>query len=140
MKQHRGKQVLLDIWPFLPSIFDYGDGRAAWPHEKGKGAGPLLAYFLWEDESEDRFWVHTMEAALRHVRNAAIAEGCTDSTLPIYSNCSLSDTLSGSDQVPFVPVEDIYRQNLVWLSKVKSKYDPDDVMGRTGGFKIPPKT
>jgi hypothetical protein len=34
-------------------------------------------------------------------------------------------------------VEQIYRGNLSKLSALRAKYDPGNVMGRTGGFRIP---
>lgn len=126
MKEHKGKLVLLDVWPFLPSIFD-DSTPAAWPHSKGNAFGPLLAYFLWEGSSEDRYWVGVMQQALDNVRRVAEDEGCTDENAPVYLNNALD----------YTPVNDIYRTNLVDLSDLRATYDRDDVMGRTGGFKIP---
>lgn len=126
MKEHGGKLVLMDVWPFLPSIFD-NSSPSAWPHKKGDTFGPLLAYFLWESKSEDSYWLGKMTAALDHVHEVAIREGCTADYAPIYNNTSLEHTL----------VENIYRDELKELSALRMKYDPADVMGRTGGFKIP---
>ncbi|KAH9924785.1 uncharacterized protein B0H18DRAFT_1119801 [Fomitopsis serialis] len=127
LSDRRGKLVLIDVWPFLPSIFDNSPGGAAWPHKKGEPLGPLLAYFLWEKEEDDTFWVDKMKAALDNILKVALAEGCTTETAPYYSNTSLGGT----------PVADIYRDHLKELSKARAKYDPNDVMGQTGGFKIP---
>ncbi|KAJ6614360.1 hypothetical protein B0H10DRAFT_2436007 [Mycena sp. CBHHK59/15] len=126
MKEHKGKLVLMDVWPFLPSIFD-NSTPAAWPHKKGKAFGPLLAYFLWEGKAEDQFWLGRMQTALDSVREVAVREGCAAENAPTYSNNSLE----------YTPVEDIYRGELKGLSALRAKYDPTDVMGRAGGFKIP---
>lgn len=131
MKDHKGKLVVLDVWPFLPSIFDKST-PAAWPHEKGNAFGPLLAYFLWEGTGEDRkaddqFWLGRMQRALDEVYKVAVKEGCAAEGAPVYSNNSTE----------YTPVEHIYRGELPGLSNLRAKYDPTDVMGRTGGFKIP---
>lgn len=126
MMEHKGKLVLMDVWPFLPSIFDKST-PAAWPHQKGKAFGPLLAYFLWEEKSEDQFWLGRMQTALDNVHQVALKEGCTPENAPVYLNCALE----------YTPVEEIYRGELKGLSAIRAKYDPTDVMGRTGGFKIP---
>ncbi|KAF7982402.1 hypothetical protein HWV62_28503 [Athelia sp. TMB] len=126
MKKHKGKLVLMDVWPFLPSIFD-NSTPAAWAHKKGKPFGPLLAYFLWEDKAEDTFWLGRMQTALDNVRDVAIREGCFADNAPVYCNNALE----------YTAVEDIYRGGLKALSALRAKYDPTDVMGRTGGFKIP---
>ncbi|KZP11499.1 hypothetical protein FIBSPDRAFT_937503 [Athelia psychrophila] len=126
MKAHHGKMVVIDVWPFLDSIFN-NSTPAAWPHEQGRNVSPLLAYFLWEDRSEDNFWRGRMQTALNNIRAVAIAEGCFDANAPVYLNNSLEDTA----------IEDIYRGKLGALSALRWQYDRTDVMGRTGGFKIP---
>ena len=118
--------VIIDVWPFLPTIFDNSPPGAAWPHEPGKAFGPCLAYFLWEDAKDDKFWLSQMKNALKRIRSVARAEGCTTSSPPIYSNTSLEN----------VSPKRIWRGNLDQLRKVRKKYDPDDVMSRTGGFRI----
>jgi len=127
LKARNGKLVLIDVWPFLPTAFDKSPPGSAWPHEKGKVVGPLLAYFLWDYEEDDEFWVETMQAVLTNLRKVALKEKCTTEDVPVYSNCSLGGT----------PVELIYRSNLEHLRKLRQVYDPKDVMGQAGGFKIP---
>ncbi|KZP24004.1 FAD-binding domain-containing protein [Athelia psychrophila] len=126
MKAHKGKLVVMDVWPFLPSIFA-NSPPAAWPHKQDENFSPLLAYFLWEDKSEDDFWRGRMQTALDNVKKVAIAEHCFADNAPVYCNTSLEDT----------KVKDIYRDNLEALSALRLTYDPENVMGRTGGFKIP---
>ncbi|KAH9924779.1 uncharacterized protein B0H18DRAFT_1011165 [Fomitopsis serialis] len=127
LKAKNGQMVLIDIWPFLPSIFDNSPRGAAWPHKKGAAFGPLLAYFRWEKAEDDKFWLRKMKTALKNIEKVALEEGCTTGKLPYYSNTSLED----------VTARMIYRDNLKSLQKVRAKYDPDDVMGNTGGYKIP---
>ncbi|KAG2109759.1 hypothetical protein DEU56DRAFT_920282 [Suillus clintonianus] len=126
MKDNQGKTAVIDIWPFLPSMFDTSTS-AAWPHKKGRPNGPLLVCFQWEGESNDKYWIGLLMEILQSIRKVAEDEGCTNDKLPIYCNTSLADT----------PVEDIYKDHLSTLSKIRAKYDPDDMMRRTGGFRIP---
>lgn len=126
MKDNQGKSAVIDIWPFQPSMFDTSTS-AAWPHEKGQPNGPLLVCFQWEGESNDRYWIGLMMQILQSIQKVAEAEGCTNDKLPKYCNTSLADT----------PVKDIYKKHLSKLMTIRAKYDPDDMMGRTGGFRIP---
>ncbi|KAG1869490.1 hypothetical protein F4604DRAFT_1926884 [Suillus subluteus] len=126
MKDNQGKSAVIDIWPFLPSMFDTSTS-AAWPHNKGQPNGPLFVSFQWEGESNDKYWIGLMVQTLRSIRKMAEAEGCTNDNLPNYCNTSLADT----------PVKDIYKNHLSKLMTIRAKYDPDNLMGRTGGFRIP---
>ncbi|KAG2053674.1 FAD-binding domain-containing protein [Suillus hirtellus] len=126
LKEYEGKTAVIDIWPFLPSMFDTSTS-AAWPHEKGRPNGPLLACFQWEGESNDSFWIGMMKQILQSIQKVAEAEGCTNDKLPKYCNTSLADT----------PVQDIYKEHLPKLIAIRAKYDPNNMMGRTGGFRIP---
>lgn len=127
LKSRSGRLAVIDIWPFLPTAFDHSQPGSAWPHRKGKVFGPLLAYFLWDKEEDDVFWVNKMKQVLGNLHIVALKEGCNTEDAPVYSNCALSDT----------PVEHVYRSNLKRLIKVRRKYDPEDIMGLAGGFKIP---
>lgn len=131
LKAHSGRSCLIDVWPFLPSIFDNSPKGAAWPHEAGDVFGPCLASFRWMDATEDEFWLKTMQDALDGIYEVAKAEGVTRDDAPVYLNTSLETT----------PVDKIYRGNLEHLEAIRAKYDPDDVMSLTGGFNIslPPK-
>jgi FAD/FMN-containing dehydrogenase len=126
MKEYKGELVKIDVWPFLPTIFDKSL-PAAWPHEKGKAFGPVLAYYQWKDAKDDKYWVDEMKRALTEIRKVALEEGCTTRNAPVYGNTSLEDT----------PVKDIYRGNLKNLSAIRAMYDPNNVMGNAGGFRIP---
>ncbi|KAG2070250.1 FAD-binding domain-containing protein [Suillus decipiens] len=126
LKDNQGKSAVIDIWPFLPSMFD-ASTSAAWPHKKGQPNGPLLVCFQWEGENNDEYWIGLMMQILQSIQKVAEAEGCTNDNLPKYCNTSLANT----------PVEDIYKKHLSKLMQIRAKYDPDDMMGRTGGFRIP---
>jgi hypothetical protein len=127
MVKHGGKMIVIDIWPFLSSMFD-NSSEAAWPHKKGHPNGPLVVYFLWEGEENDKIWITQMANALDHIRRVALHEKCTTEGAAVYCNTTLWENTT---------VEDIYRANLGRLSKLRKQFDPKDVMGLTGGFRIP---
>ena len=129
MEKHSGRLVVIEVWPFHSSIFDLSQPDAAWPHKPGDPYSPLIASFRWERPADDEFWLKEMNRSLDAILAVAEKEGCARRDMPRYLNTSLET----------VPVEMIYggKDQLEKLGKVRARYDPDDVMGRTGGFKIP---
>ena len=126
MKNQSGNMVLIDIWPFLPTIFDQSN-PAAWPHKKGDPFFPCIAIFWWDNESDTNFWILEMKRALAAIHAVALQQGATRTNFPIYMNTTLDTT----------PVADIYRSNLKTLSSARAKYDPYKVMDLAAGFRIP---
>ncbi|KAG5638822.1 hypothetical protein H0H81_009795 [Sphagnurus paluster] len=131
MKKNGGIMVMIDVWPFRQGIFQKGT-RSAWPprldpNKKIKSFFPLLAYFQWESPSFDKFWLDKMKSALESIRKVALKTKASVRGIPTYSNTSLET----------VTAKEVYGKALPWLSEVKRKYDPKNVMGLTGGVKIP---
>ncbi|KAH9039783.1 hypothetical protein EDB85DRAFT_1887199 [Lactarius pseudohatsudake] len=127
MEQYNGKMVLTEIWPFLPTMFDQSV-PSAWPHKRGEPNGPLLVYFMWEGRDNDGVWIDQMKTALDRIHRIALEEECTTPSAPVYCNTTLEEVTTP---------EQIYRDNLDRLSALRISYDPDNVMERTGGFRIP---
>ncbi|KAI9441828.1 hypothetical protein H4582DRAFT_2055639 [Lactarius indigo] len=127
MQQFKGRMVMAEIWPFLPTMFDRSVD-SAWPHKRGKPNGPLVVYFMWEHAENDEVWISQMKTALDHIHRIALQERCATLSAPVYCNTALEDVTTP---------EQIYRGNLGRLSALRFSYDRDDVMGRTGGFRIP---
>jgi FAD/FMN-containing dehydrogenase len=100
---------------------------AGWPHLKGQPNGPLVINFKWEGEENDEFWLDKISTMTDTLRELAIAEGCSTNDTPFYLNLALET----------VTVYEIYRENLDKLTALRRKYDPSNVMNRTGGFRIP---
>lgn len=119
--------AVADIWPFLPTMFNTSVD-SAWPHWRGAPNGPLLVYFMWEGRENDKPWIDQMKTALHHIHQVALRENCTTPDAPVYCNTTLEEVTTP---------QQIYRHNLDALSALRTKYDPDDVMGKTGGFRIP---
>ena len=127
MGKYGGQMVVADIWPFLPTMLKKSVD-SAWPHDGTEPNGPLSVYFIWEGAENDGIWVGQMKTALRHIHEIALQEKCTTDDAPVYCNTTLEDVTSPKQ---------IYRHNLADLSALRTKYDPNNVMGRTGGFRIP---
>ena len=121
-----GKTIVMDIWPFVHEMFD-NSSPAAWPHKKGQPNGPLVACFLWDGKENDAFWIRQMNRALSAIEAKVYGVGAAPST-PIYTNTTLAERTG---------VSDVYRQKLDSLRETRKKYDPYDVMGQAGGFRIP---
>jgi hypothetical protein len=128
MSYKKGKIIKMEVWPFIKGMFD-NSRPAAWIHEPGNPNGPLIVQFQWEGKGNDEFWIRQMKTTLSAIHKVAVKEGCVtkDPPLPVYLNTALEDT----------PVKDIYQGNLDDLGKLRSIYDPHNVMGLTGGFRIP---
>jgi Berberine and berberine like len=56
----------------------------------------------------------------------AVANGQDIANAAVYGNYAIIHT----------PVDDIYKGNLPRLRSIKAVYDPDNVMGLTGGYKF----
>ena len=72
-------------------------------------------------------WLGLLRGTLHRIRTVALSLGLTTHHPAYYNNLSLET----------MPADKIYRKNMEWLSRVKKEYDPEDVMGRAGGHKIP---
>lgn len=106
-------------------MFKNSDHNTAWPHKDTNG--PLVAIFQWEGQENDEFWVDQMKRTLKALGNKAYGPGQKPNR-PVYINNTLAEVTT---------VEDVYRENLVPLGRFRAVVDPEDVMGQTGGFKIP---
>jgi len=126
MKKYSAKTVIVDVWPFLPEMFDKST-PAAWPHKKGQPNGPLLNLLQWEGQENDEFWLTRMNHALDAIQEKVYGKGVLP-TRPVYSNTSLAGRTSSKD---------VYRENLESLRTFRKSIDPYDVMSQAGGYKIP---
>lgn len=116
------------VEPFLPSLFARGSTRtAAYPPARARALLPLSLCRSWTDAAADaRLWAAMMQSA-DNVKAKAVSLGQDVRDAPLYGNYALFTT----------PVEDIFGQSLPRLRGVKGRYDPRDVMGLAGGWKVP---
>lgn len=101
---------------------------SAWPRPPNRQASfPLPIRCLWQGAQNDAFWLATLREITNDIHDFAVLQGCTPDDAPVYYNLALDDTVVG----------DIYRGNLPELQAIRQQHDPLNVMGRTGGFRIP---
>ena len=115
-----------DIEPFLPSLLSHNSSPSAYPPSRSKGLLPLNLYFSWSPASSDRAFHDAIRASAAAIKAKAIALGQDVANAFVYSNYALFST----------PLENIYGQNLPRLRSIKEQYDPRDVMGLAGGFRL----
>ncbi|KAJ2916389.1 hypothetical protein MD484_g4063, partial [Candolleomyces efflorescens] len=116
------------VEPFLPTIYSHNTTPSAYPFDRSRVYQLCNLAVSWNNSAEDKIF----EKGIKKVRDilyAGLAEdGQRDiATAPVYSNNALWDT----------SLKRIYGSNLPVLKTLKAKYDPFNVMGLAGGFKIP---
>lgn len=115
-----GVLISYDVEPFLPSAYTNAT-PSAYPHSRYQT--PLNLYFAWPIGLSDGIFTAAIKKSADKIRNAAIAEGQNLSGLLSYPNYALGDA----------PLESMYGENVPRLKQIKAKYDPTNLMGRTGG-------
>ena len=113
---------------FLPSQFQHGD-PGAWPPlgTLSPNLSPVAGQWSWTDSDADEWFINAVESSIANLARIAREEGLA-SELPRYSNYAITGT----------PITAIWGEsNIARLQKIKAVYDPDNVMGLAGGFKIP---
>ena len=89
---------------------------------------PFYIYYAWEDQLKDDQFISAIKASAATIAAAADAEGQAIGDAFLYGNYAVGDT----------PLTKIYGNNLSRLEGIKAKYDPNNVMGLAGGWKLQP--
>ena len=118
------------VEPFLPSHLSHANS-SAWPassvRKSGKAPSPLLVFFGWQNPANDKVFVAAVEESAKRLAVVAKNEGLLSNHPPaLYGNYVDSNT----------PLVQIYGDNLPELRALKTKIDPNNVMGLAGGFKF----
>ena len=120
--------VAIAIEAFLPSIFQQAAaGSSAYPPNRSNPFVPIGITFNWNNASDDKLIAEANTQAALQIARAAASEGQDVDTVPIYGN--YASPISWSAQR-------IFGASLPKLQTIKKKYDPDNVMGLTGGWKV----
>lgn len=120
-----GILISYDVEPFLPSILTHGSDTA-YPPSRAQRYLPLNLYFGWSLATSDDAFYDALVETQSNIYNAAVAEGQDIADAALYPNYALFGT----------PLEKLYGGNVGTLQALQAKYDPDDVMGLTGGWKF----
>jgi hypothetical protein len=137
LEKNNGTRASFEIWPFHKDAFDgVKQGDSGWPHEAGNVIFPLIGWFEWSGEANDKFWLTKISNALEELRNVALREKCTTKNMPVYLNIALEDDPVKGTSVKGTSVKDVYRDNYGWLKELRAVYDPDNVMRLAAGFVV----
>ncbi|OBZ76960.1 Bifunctional solanapyrone synthase [Grifola frondosa] len=122
-----GTFISYDVEPFLPSLFSHASSSsAAYPPTRSQGLLPLNIYYAWGLEAADDLMHASARQSAAQLTQVAVAEGQDVADAPLYGNYAIFDT----------PLSRIYGDNLATLQSLKAKYDPGNVMGLAGGWKL----
>jgi hypothetical protein len=126
LTQHDSSMIVVYVLePFASDFLTHGR-PSAYPPDRSHAVFPSNIYFGWTDESVDNVMANAMHASATTLIEAEIKDGQDLASATAYVNYALFGT----------PLERIYGDNLERLREIRGKYDPQDVMGLTGGWKF----
>lgn len=83
-------------------------------------------YIAWTLPEDDAAMHNATVSSALQLTNAAVAAGQEVGDAPLYPNYAVAST----------PLERIYGDQLDKLQAIKQQYDPGNVMGLAGGWKL----
>ena len=117
--------VVYSMDPFEPDILTHG-GPSAYPPNRPLTVLPSSIFLAWTDESVDHLMADAMRTSAVTLAVAGIQDGQFLTDAAPYVNYAFLGT----------PVESMYGDNLERLRAIRRRYDPADVMGLAGGWKL----
>ncbi|KIJ31860.1 hypothetical protein M422DRAFT_266477 [Sphaerobolus stellatus SS14] len=116
---------MFTIEPLYSSIFDHSTG-GAYPHTAAEPWTPFNLFLGYTDPASDAAAMAAIQLAASVIHQTAIAEGQStpDAILDInYAGLGTNLTL-------------LYGDNLPSLRTLRAKYDPNNLLNLTGGWKL----
>ncbi|KAI0251535.1 FAD-binding domain-containing protein [Lactifluus subvellereus] len=117
--------VIYTLDPFEPDFLAHG-GQSAFPPDRSRPVFPSGICYGWTDESVDKHMADAMHRSVASMLAAGIKDGQDLTNAAPYVNYALFGT----------PLERIYGGQLKRLREIRRQYDPEDIMGLTGGWKF----
>ena len=117
--------IVLALEPFDKGLFSHGSG-SAYPPDRSHAILPSSLTLQWSNASLDEMMAFALRNISTTIHAAALADGQNVSHAAVYPNYALFGT----------PLEDMYGGNVERLRKIRAAIDPEDLMGRTGGWKF----
>ncbi|EMD37315.1 hypothetical protein CERSUDRAFT_94318 [Gelatoporia subvermispora B] len=113
--------------PFLPDILSkHPDIATAYPPTKAQVFSPLSMFIQWNDSTADDTMREALRQSATHLTAVAVEDGQDIRDAPEYGNYAIDGT----------PLSRIFGEQLPRLKEIKRQYDPQGVMGLTGGWKV----
>ena len=126
LKQYDDSMTLFYvIEPFEPDVLTHG-GPSAYPPDRSRAVFPSMVYVTWTNASVDGIITDAIRLSAASLFEAGIEDGQDLKNAAPYVNYALFGT----------PLERIYGGHLERLREIRKKYDPENVMGLAGGWKI----
>ncbi|EKM52439.1 uncharacterized protein PHACADRAFT_211693 [Phanerochaete carnosa HHB-10118-sp] len=121
-------ELVYSVEVFLPNILQHApEGSSAYPPTRSTQYLPLAMNFQYTSASDDALITGAMASSAAQLGGVAAAQGQNTAEVPVYGNYATTQSFSA---------ERIFGANLAQLQSIKQKYDPSNVMGLTGGWKI----
>lgn len=117
--------VVYSLEPFEFEFLTHGQA-SAYPPDRCLAVLPSSIYFGWTDKSADKYMADAMRISSATLVDRGIMDGQNLKHAAPYTNYALFGT----------PVERIYGSHVKRLHEIRKKYDPENVMGLAGGWKL----
>ncbi|KAF8258459.1 hypothetical protein EI94DRAFT_1815307 [Lactarius quietus] len=117
--------IVYTLEPFEPDYLTHG-GPSAYPPDRSYAVLPSNIYYGWSNELADEFTADAMRSSAASLMASGIRDGQNLEKVSTYPNYALFET----------PLEKMYGAHLERLREIRKKYDPNDVMYLTGGWKF----
>ncbi|THH19404.1 hypothetical protein EW146_g1749 [Bondarzewia mesenterica] len=108
---------------FLPDYFSHGSA-SAWPADRSVVHYPINVAFAWFDQKYDTAVHEALRRSVAKLRADIMTQGQSIDDATLYPNLPIFGT----------PVEQMYGKNLERLREIRAVYDPQGIMGLTGGW------
>ncbi|KAF5345704.1 hypothetical protein D9758_013041 [Tetrapyrgos nigripes] len=111
-----------------PLIHPFVDPKdSAYPHSTARQITPANVFIFYNNVSDRDYMSNAIREFSLEIQKVAIEEGWSRPDDILYSNYAVAGT----------PLELIYGDNIERLRALKKIVDPTNVMGLTGGWKVP---
>ena len=122
-----GTFISYDVEPFLPTLLSHAaESSSAYPATRAQGLLPLNIYYAYGAEAADDTMYDAARQSAAHLTQVAVNEGQDIASAPLYGNYAMFDT----------PLDRVFGDNLARLQALKAQYDPSNLMGLAGGWKV----
>ena len=117
--------IVYSLEPYEPDYLTHG-GLSAYPPDRSYAVLPSNIYYGWSNESADGFAADALRSSVASLMASGIRDGQNLAKVASYPNYALFGT----------PLEKMYGIHVERLREIRRKYDPENVMYLTGGWKF----